>query len=179
VTTTKSNKTPEVGDGIGLAEALLGLPGFRVLALAETPAEVVIEIETTADRVGCAGCGVRAEAQDPMVVEIRDVLTFGRPAHTRRIRSKILDRANRAARDGNAVIVAAFGTTDGLGWAMVKLTADEYRELVEAAPPDEGPVCFRVRVDGGLSPWLWTTGRQLRSSSRPSAGRLASEVKRA
>ena len=98
---------------------------------------------------------------------------------TRRVRSKILDRANRAARDGNAVIVAAFGTTDGLGWAMVKLTADEYRELVEAAPPDEGPVCFRVRVDGGLSPWLWTTGRQLRSSSRPSAGRLASEVKRA
>jgi hypothetical protein len=37
-------------DGIGLAEALLGLPGFRVLAVTETPGEVVIEIETTAGR---------------------------------------------------------------------------------------------------------------------------------
>jgi transposase len=69
-----------VGDGIGLAEALLGLDGFRVLAVTETFAEVVIEIETTAVRVGCAGCGVRAEAQDRMTVEIRDLPAFGRPA---------------------------------------------------------------------------------------------------
>jgi transposase len=80
VTTTKSIETPAVGDGTGLAEALLGLGGFRVLAVTETPAEVVIAIETTADRVGCAGCGVRAEAQDRMTVEIRDLACFGRPA---------------------------------------------------------------------------------------------------
>ena len=55
----------------------MGLGGFRVLAVTETPAEVVIAIETTADRVGCAGCGVRAEAQDRMVVEVRDLACFG------------------------------------------------------------------------------------------------------
>ena len=58
----------------------MGLGGFRVLAVAETPAEVVIEIETTAAVVGCPGCGVRAEAQDRMVVEVRDLACFGRPA---------------------------------------------------------------------------------------------------
>jgi transposase len=67
-------------DGTGLAEALLGLAGFRVLAVTETPAEVVIEIETTAAVVGCPGCGVRAEAQDRMAVDIRDLPCFGRPA---------------------------------------------------------------------------------------------------
>ena len=36
-------------DGIGLAEALLGLPGFRVLAVTEPPGEVVIEIEKHSD----------------------------------------------------------------------------------------------------------------------------------
>jgi transposase len=80
VTTTKNIETPAVGDGTGLAEALLGLDGFRVLRVHEMPVEVVIEIETTADRVGCPGCGVRAEAQDRMVVEIRDLPAFGRPA---------------------------------------------------------------------------------------------------
>ena len=37
-----------MSDGIGLAEVLLGLPGFRVLDVIETDAEVVIAIETTA-----------------------------------------------------------------------------------------------------------------------------------
>jgi hypothetical protein len=51
-----------VSDGNGLAEALLGLPGFRVLEVVETDVELVVTIETTADRVGCGGCGVRAES---------------------------------------------------------------------------------------------------------------------
>jgi transposase len=80
VRTTRNDETPEVGVGIGLAEALLGLPGFRLVAVTETPVEVVIEVETSADRVGCPGCGVRAEVQDRMVVEIRDLPAFGRPA---------------------------------------------------------------------------------------------------
>jgi transposase len=67
-------------DGTGLAEALLGLDGFRVVAVTETPAEVVINIETEADVVGCAGCGTRAESHDRMVVDLRDLACFGRPA---------------------------------------------------------------------------------------------------
>ena len=38
-----------MSDGIGLAEALLGLPGFRVLDVSETDAEVVVTVETTAE----------------------------------------------------------------------------------------------------------------------------------
>jgi transposase len=69
-----------MSDGIGLAEALLGLDGFRVLDVSEVPDEVTVTIETTREFVGCARCGVRAEAQDRMRVEIRDLACFGRPA---------------------------------------------------------------------------------------------------
>jgi len=37
-------------DGTGLAEVLLGLPGFRVLGVVEDEAEVVIRVETMAAR---------------------------------------------------------------------------------------------------------------------------------
>ena len=67
-------------DGIGLAEALLGLNGFRVLAVKEMPGEVVIEIETTTQVVGCRACGTRAAAHERMTVEVRDLACFGRPA---------------------------------------------------------------------------------------------------
>ncbi len=67
-------------DGIGLAEALLGLPGFRVLEVTEPDVEVVIVIETTATRAFCRSCGVLAEAQDRMAVDVRDLACFGRPA---------------------------------------------------------------------------------------------------
>ncbi len=46
-----------MSDATGVAEAMLGLPGFRVLAVDETPLEVVIPIETSADRVGCPASG--------------------------------------------------------------------------------------------------------------------------
>ncbi len=41
-----------MSDGNGLAEALLGLDGFRVLNVTETPAEVVIDVETTVELMG-------------------------------------------------------------------------------------------------------------------------------
>ncbi len=67
-------------DGTGLAEALLGLDGFRVLDVTEGPDELVVTIESAAEVVGCAWCGVRAEAQDRMRIVIRDLSCFGRPA---------------------------------------------------------------------------------------------------
>jgi hypothetical protein len=69
-----------MNDGTGLAEALLGLEGFRVLEVLETSDELVIKIETTVEWTGCVECGVRAEAQDRMAVAIRDLACFGRPA---------------------------------------------------------------------------------------------------
>jgi transposase len=69
-----------VNDGNGLAEALLGLPGFRVLEVTETPAELVVRVETTAAFTGCAGCGSRAESQDRVEVAVRDLACFGRPS---------------------------------------------------------------------------------------------------
>jgi len=69
-----------MSDGIGMAEALLGLSGFRVLDVVEHDAEVVIRVETTASRAFCRSCGVRAEPQDRMRVDVRDLACFGRPA---------------------------------------------------------------------------------------------------
>lgn len=69
-----------MSDATGVAEAMLGLPGFRVLEVEETEAEVIIWIETSAILVGCPGCGVVATAHDRMPVEHRDLAAFGRPA---------------------------------------------------------------------------------------------------
>jgi len=68
-----------MSDGIGLAEVLLGLPGFRVLDVVEDDNEVVVRVETTVTRVFCETCGVRAEPQDRMRVDVRDLACFGRP----------------------------------------------------------------------------------------------------
>ena len=69
-----------MSDATGVAEAMLGLDGFRVLAVDESAAEVVILIETSAELVGCPGCGVVARAHDRMAVEYRDLAAFGRLA---------------------------------------------------------------------------------------------------
>ena len=67
-------------DDIGLAEALLGLQGFRVLAVYEEPAELSVVVETLAAEIMfCRGCGGRAEAHDRMSVQLRDLPCFGRP----------------------------------------------------------------------------------------------------
>ena len=46
----------------------------------EGPDELVVTVESTARVVGCSRCGVRAEAQDRMPIDIRDLSCFGRPA---------------------------------------------------------------------------------------------------
>ena len=62
-----------MGDATGLAEALLGLDGFRVLDVAKFPDELCISVETTADVAGCPSCGVRALAHERKRVDIRDL----------------------------------------------------------------------------------------------------------
>src|SRR5271169_5531419 len=91
-------------DATGLAEALLGLDGFAVLAVEETPSEVIVTVETTADFVGCPSCGVRAVAKDRIQVDIRDLPCFGRPARPvwlkQRLRCADLDCAAKMLTEG-------------------------------------------------------------------------------
>jgi hypothetical protein len=53
-----------MNDATGQAEALLGLNDFRVLAVEETPSEVIVMLET-ADSVGCPTCSLRRRRQGP------------------------------------------------------------------------------------------------------------------
>jgi transposase len=69
-----------MSDGIGMAEALLGLDGFQVIEVDETDNELVVTVETTATVAWCERCGARAQAQDRDPVAVRDLPCFGRPA---------------------------------------------------------------------------------------------------
>jgi hypothetical protein len=103
-----------VSEGIGLAEALLGLDGFRVLAVHETTAELEIRVETTATVAWCAACGTRAELHERKQVELRDLACFGRPARLvwakRRWRCQLVARvpSEHAVEDlrGDVAVVA-------------------------------------------------------------------------
>ena len=77
-----------MNDGTGLAEALLGLSGFRVLDVSENDVEVVVTIESTASWAHWRTCGGRAEPQDRMPVHVRDLACFGRPARVRWIKRR-------------------------------------------------------------------------------------------
>ena len=66
-------------DGAGLAEAMLGLDGFRILEVVEDPDELVITIESTTEVAGCVRCGTRAVPHERRAVDVRDLACFGRP----------------------------------------------------------------------------------------------------
>ncbi|MFP4074824.1 MAG: transposase, partial [Actinomycetota bacterium] len=77
-----------MNDGNGLAEAMLGLDGFRILEVIEHPDELVIVVETTTVIVGCSRCGIRAESHDRDVVDVRDLSCFGRPVRLRVVKRR-------------------------------------------------------------------------------------------
>lgn len=68
-----------MSDGIGVAEVMLGLPGFRVLEALEADTELVLSIETLAGPVACPGCAGAGVAHERAPVEYRDLPAFGRP----------------------------------------------------------------------------------------------------
>ena len=55
------------------------MDGVVVLASIEEAGELFISVETTADVVGCANCGVRAVGHGRSVIQVRDQPTGGRP----------------------------------------------------------------------------------------------------
>jgi transposase len=142
------------------ASRLLGLDGFEVLAAEVVGGEWRLAIQTTAELVGCAGCGVRAEAHGRRTVQVRDLPAGGRPvvlAWRKRIwrctdpacgvrtwteqvaairpRTVLTERARaeacrRVGKDAHAV--AAVARDLGVGWATImRAVADHGRPLVE------------------------------------------------
>ena len=59
-----------MSDGTCLAEAMLGLDGFRILEMAETPDEMILTVETTAVIEGCRRCGDGAPLIGPLVMGV-------------------------------------------------------------------------------------------------------------
>src|SRR2546428_11194910 len=68
-----------MGDGIGLAEKMLGLPGLRVLEVEEGDEELVVRVESTRVMAFCSSCRRRAQAHDRVEVHLRDSHCFSRP----------------------------------------------------------------------------------------------------
>lgn len=67
----------------GSAACWFGAPGFEVLDVADDGHELVVEVQTTATAVGCAGCGSRARAKDRRWVTLRDAPVGDRPVLVR------------------------------------------------------------------------------------------------
>jgi transposase len=126
-----------MSDGTGLAEALLELDGLRVLEVTESYVEVVIDIETPEDVVGCGRCGTRAEAQDRMPVEIRDLACFGRAArlvwHKRRWRCVDSDCEARTWTETSPHISARTVLTRRAGWEACRQVGANARPVAGLA----------------------------------------------
>ena len=149
------------------ASRLLGLDGFEVLAAEVVGGEWRLAVQTTVELVGCAGCGVRAEAHGRRAVRVRDLPAGGRPVvlcWRKRIwrctepacgvrtwteqvaairpRAVLTERARaeacrRVGKDAHAV--AAVARDLGVGWATVmRAVADHGRPLVDDLTRLEG-----------------------------------------
>jgi transposase len=66
------------GDG-SAATAMLGLPGFVLLAVSEVDGELEQAVETAADPEFCRSCGVAAVLHGRRPVRVRDLPVAGRP----------------------------------------------------------------------------------------------------
>src|SRR4051812_29443557 len=62
-----------------LGAVVLGLEGFRLVAVDEHDGELELAVETTEDLVGCPGCGAVAWAHGRRPVRVRDLPVGGRP----------------------------------------------------------------------------------------------------
>jgi transposase len=149
------------------ASRLLGLDGFEVLAAQVVSGEWRLVVQTTAELVGCARCGVRAQAHGRRTVRVRDLPAGGRPvvlAWRKRIwrcteracgvrtwteqvaairpRAVLTERARaeacrRVGKDAHAV--AAVARDLGVGWATImRAVADHGTPLVDDAARLEG-----------------------------------------
>jgi len=139
---------------------MLGLPGMRVLEVAEIDGELEVTVETDAEAVGCHGCGVRARSKGRKQVVVRDVDAFGRRGRLRWVKRRwrcwepacavrtwteqhpaaaakatLTERARaqacrRVGRDGASVALVARDL--GVGWhTVMRAVADHGQRLVD------------------------------------------------
>jgi len=140
-------------DGIATT-VVLGLSGFRVLAVSEHDGEVEQAVETTDEQGWCPVCGVRARLHDRRPCWVRDLPAAGRPVtlvwvkrawrcheprcakqtwsetHEQiRARCVLTERARREAcrrvgQDGHTV--AAVAADFGVGWGTIMTAVRDY-----------------------------------------------------
>jgi len=153
-----------VGNGSGRdsgATALVGLVGFVVTAQTAGDGEHWLLVETTADRVWCASCGVRAVGNGRRRVTVRDLPIAGTPTvmvwakRTWRcreelcrrgswsetsveigVRASLTERARReiCRRVGEELdSVAAVAREFGVGWACAHQAVVDYGDALIAA----------------------------------------------
>jgi hypothetical protein len=67
-----------VGDGTEFDDTFLALPGFKVPAVTDDGAELLVGMETIRQAAGCPVCGVIARTKDRLRVVIRDLPVFNR-----------------------------------------------------------------------------------------------------
>jgi transposase len=146
---------------------LLGLDGFKVVAMQVTDGEWQLSVQTVATVVGCQGCGVRAELHGRRMVRVRDLPIGGRPvvllwrkriwrcgepacgvrtwterAAAIRPRAVLTERARaeacrRVGKDAHSV--AAVARDLGVGWATImRAVAEHGTPLVDDAARLEG-----------------------------------------
>jgi len=147
------------GDG-SAATAMLGLPGFVLLAVSEVEGELEQAVETTAVEEFCRGCGVAAVAHGRRPVRVRDLPAAGRAvtliwvkrvwrcaeprcvkrtwtetSEAIRARASLTERARaeacrRVGEEGHDV--AAVAVEYGVGWGTVmRAVRDHGRPLVD------------------------------------------------
>ena len=127
-----------MGDGIGFAEALLGMPGFKITAVDELEhGELVVDVETTATVAWCRSCGVRAEAQDRMATELRDLACFGRPVRLvwskRRWRCPIGECPARTWTETHEQVTPRLSITERAGVEACRLVGEHARSVASVA----------------------------------------------
>jgi transposase len=133
---------------------MLGLPGFRLLAVSEAFGELEQAVETTAMTAWCVGCGVAAEPHGRRPVRVRDLPSSGRPvtllwlkrlwrcaepacavrtwsevSELLRPRSSLSERARQEACrlvGDDGLDVAAVAAALGVGWHTVMRAVRDY-----------------------------------------------------